>query len=57
MIARLKSYASSLKQREGRWFFAGSAWIGRRGAYRWPVVKAGTYRVVYAGAPGPAIRF
>jgi SpoIID/LytB domain protein len=41
----------------GRWADAGSAWIGRRGAYRWPVVKAGTYRVVYDDAPGPAIRF
>ena len=43
--------------RGGRWADAGSAWIGRRGAYRWPVVKAGTYRVVYDDAPGPAIRF
>jgi SpoIID/LytB domain protein len=43
--------------RRGHWVDAGSAWIGRRGAYRWPVVKAGTYRVVYDDAPGPAIRF
>jgi stage II sporulation protein D len=43
--------------RRGHWVDAGSAWIGRRGAYRWPVVKAGTYRVVYQDAPGPAIRF
>src|SRR5262249_4981479 len=43
--------------RGGRWVDAGSAWIGRHGAYRWPVVKDGVYRVVYADAPGPAVNF
>ena len=55
--ARRGSIATVQVLRGGRWFFAGSAWIGSRGAYRWPVVKSGTYRVVYADAPGPAIRF
>jgi stage II sporulation protein D len=57
MPARRGSIAQVKVLRGGHWFFAGSAWIGRRGAYRWPVVKAGTYRVVYQDAPGPAIRF
>ena len=55
--ARRGSIATVQVLRDGHWFFAGSAWIGSRGAYRWPVVKAGTYRVVYADAPGPAVRF
>jgi stage II sporulation protein D len=55
--ARRGSIATVQVLRGGHWFFAGSAWIGSRGAYRWPVVKSGTYRVVYADAPGPAIRF
>jgi SpoIID/LytB domain protein len=55
--ARRGSIAQVQVLRGRHWFFAGSAWIGRRGAYRWPVVKAGTYRVVYADAPGPAVRF
>src|SRR3954449_1808669 len=55
--ARRGSIARVQALRDGRWVDAGSAWIGRRGAYRWPVVKAGTYRVIYADAPGPAIRF
>jgi len=55
--ARRGSIVQVQVQREGRWFFAGSAWVGRRGAYRWPVVKPGVYRVVYADAPGPAVRF
>jgi stage II sporulation protein D len=55
--ARRGSIAQVQVLHGGRWEFAGSAWIGRRGVYRWPVVKAGVYRVVYADAPGPAIRF
>jgi stage II sporulation protein D len=55
--ARRGSIAQVQVRRGGHWFFAGSARIGRRGAYRWPVVKAGVYRVIYAGAPGPAVRF
>ncbi len=55
--ARRGAIAQVQALRGGRWMPAGSAWIGRRGAYRWPVVQAGTYRVVFAGAAGAAIRF
>jgi stage II sporulation protein D len=55
--ARRGAIARVQALRGGRWVDAGSAWIGRGGAYRWPVVHAGTYRVVFADAPGPAIRF
>jgi stage II sporulation protein D len=42
-------------RRGARWVAAGTTTLGRGGAYRWAVPHAGTYRVVYAGAPGPAI--
>ncbi len=42
--------------RGGRWVAAGTTTLGRGGTYRWPVAKAGTYRVVFQDAPGPAVR-
>jgi stage II sporulation protein D len=40
----------------GRWVDAGAVTLGRGGGYRWTVSRAGTYRVVFDGAPGPAVR-
>jgi stage II sporulation protein D len=37
------------------WVDAGSVTLGRGGTYRWPVSRPGTYRVVFDGAPGPAV--
>jgi stage II sporulation protein D len=42
-------------RRGGRWVAAGQTTLDRRGAYRWAAPAAGTYRVVYAGATGPAV--
>jgi stage II sporulation protein D len=42
-------------RRGGRWLAAGSATVGRRGAYRWTTALAGTYRVVSGAARGPAV--
>jgi stage II sporulation protein D len=42
--------------RDGRWAQVGALTLGRGGTYRWPVSRAGTYRVVFEDAPGPAIR-
>jgi stage II sporulation protein D len=41
---------------DGRWVATGTTRLGRGGAYRWEAPRAGTYRVVFEGAPGPAIR-
>jgi stage II sporulation protein D len=43
-------------RRGNRWVDAGTVKLGRGGTYRWPVSRAGTYRVVFEGAPGPAVR-
>jgi stage II sporulation protein D len=43
-------------RRGGRWWAAGTARVGARGAYRWTSSAAGTYRVVSGRAPGPAVR-
>ena len=40
----------------GRWVAVGQATLGRGGSYRWAAPEGGTYRVVYAGATGPAVR-
>jgi stage II sporulation protein D len=42
--------------RGGRWTDAGTTLLGRRGAYRWAVPRAGVYRAVVDGATGPATR-
>jgi stage II sporulation protein D len=42
--------------RDGGWVAAGTTRLGRGGAYRWTAARAGTYRVVFQGAPGPAVR-
>src|SRR4051794_2288647 len=42
-------------RRGGRWLSAGRAAVGRGGAYRWTARLPGTYRVVFAGAAGPAV--
>jgi stage II sporulation protein D len=41
--------------RGGSWKDVGAVHLGRGGAYRWVASAAGSYRVVYAGAAGPAI--
>jgi stage II sporulation protein D len=43
-------------QRDGRWTTVGRTTVGRRGAYRWRATAPGTYRVVFQGASGPAVR-
>jgi stage II sporulation protein D len=43
-------------RRDGRWADAGTVALGRGGTYRWPAPHAGTYRVVFEDAPGPAVR-
>jgi stage II sporulation protein D len=43
-------------RRGDRWVDAGTVRLGRGGAYRWPVSHGGTYRIVFQGAPGPAVR-
>jgi stage II sporulation protein D len=40
----------------GRWRRVGGARLGRAGAYRVAVERAGRYRVVSAGDPGPTVR-
>jgi hypothetical protein len=40
----------------GRWVDVSTTRLGRGGAYRWTAPAAGTYRVVFDGAPGPAVR-
>jgi hypothetical protein len=42
--------------RGGHWVAAGSATVGRRGAYGWTTSAAGTYRVVSGAARGPAVQ-
>jgi SpoIID/LytB domain protein len=39
----------------GRWVAVGRTALRRGGVYRWAAPAAGTYRVVYAGAAGPAV--
>jgi SpoIID/LytB domain protein len=43
-------------RRGARWSAVGSVRLDRAGRYRWSAPAAGTYRVVAAGAPGPALR-
>jgi stage II sporulation protein D len=42
--------------RGSSWVAAGSVTLGPGGSYRWQVSDPGTYRVVFDGAPGPAVR-
>jgi stage II sporulation protein D len=42
-------------RRGARWADAATVTLGRGGTYRWPIARAGTYRVVFGGAPGPAV--
>ena len=44
------------RQTAGRWKRVADGRLGRSGAYRIPVEAAGLYRVVSAGAAGPAVR-
>ena len=56
MPARVGQLARVQIRRDAKWHDVATTPVGRGGAYRAGVTRAGVYRVVFRGAAGPAVR-